>query len=118
MVNEDSLIVENIKSIARARGVKFDFVIESLAEAVKNGVKRKFGKEVESEVVINKSTGDIVIFIIRKITKLGMNSGYRLRLLIWVEVRLNRLSRRLHSGLVKQREIELWLSMTRRSAKS
>ncbi|MBA7515218.1 Transcription termination/antitermination protein NusA [subsurface metagenome] len=69
MVNEDSLIVENIKSIARARGVKFDFVIESLAEAVKNGVKRKFGKEVESEVVINKSTGDIVIFIIKKIVE-------------------------------------------------
>lgn len=69
MVNEDSLIVENIKSIARARGVKFDFVIESLAEAVKNGVKRKFGKEVESEVVINKSTGDILIFIIKKIVE-------------------------------------------------
>lgn len=69
MVNEDSLIVENIKSIARARGVKFDFVIESLAEAVKNGVKRKFGKEVESEVVINKSTGDIIIFIIKKIVE-------------------------------------------------
>ncbi len=69
MVNEDSLIVENIKSIARARGVKFDFVIESLAEAVKNGVKRKFGKGVESEVVINKSTGDIIIFIIKKIVE-------------------------------------------------
>jgi N utilization substance protein A len=69
MVNEDSLIVENIKSIARARGVKFDFVIESLVEAVKNGVKRKFGKEVESEVVINKSTGDIMIFIIKKIVE-------------------------------------------------
>ncbi len=69
MVNEDNLIIENIKSIARARGVKFDYVIESLAEAVKNGVKRKFGKEVESEVSVNKSTGEIKIFVVKKIVE-------------------------------------------------
>ncbi len=67
MTNEDNLIVENIKSIARARGVKFDYVIESLAEAIKNGVKRRFGKETESEVVVNKSTGQIRIFIVKKV---------------------------------------------------
>lgn len=67
MTNEDNLIIENIKSIARARGVKFDYVIESLAEAVKNGVKRRFGKETESEVVVNKSTGQIRIFIVKKV---------------------------------------------------
>ncbi len=69
MANEDNLIIENIKSIARARGVKFDYVIESLAEAVKNGVKRKFGKEVESEVSVNKSTGEIRIFVVKKIVE-------------------------------------------------
>jgi len=67
MANEDNLIIENIKSIARARGVKFDYVIESLAEAIKNGVKRRFGKETESEVVVNKSTGQIRIFIVKKV---------------------------------------------------
>ncbi len=69
MVNEDNLIIENIKSIARARGVKFDYVIESLAEALQNGVRRKFGKETESEVVVNKSTGEIRIFIVKKIVE-------------------------------------------------
>lgn len=69
MVNEDNLIIENIKSIARARGVKFDYVIESLAEAIKNGVKRKFGKEVESEVSVNKSTGEIRIFVVKNIVE-------------------------------------------------
>lgn len=63
MANEGNLIIEHIKSIARARGVKFDYVIESLAEAIKNGVKRKYGKEAESEVVINKSTGEINIYL-------------------------------------------------------
>ncbi|TET64471.1 MAG: transcription termination factor NusA [Candidatus Stahlbacteria bacterium] len=69
MTNQDNLIIENIKSIARARGVKFDYVIESLAEAVKNGVKRKFGKGIESEVVVNKSTGEIKIFIVKKVVE-------------------------------------------------
>jgi len=69
MVNEDNLIIENIKSIARARGVKFDYVIESLVEAIKNGIKRKFGKEVESEVSVNKSTGEIRIFVVKKIVE-------------------------------------------------
>lgn len=69
MANEDNLIVENIKSIARARGVKFDYVIECLVEAIKNGVKRKFGKDTESEVSVNKSTGEIRIFIVRKVVE-------------------------------------------------
>lgn len=69
MANEDNLIIESIKSIARARGVKFDYVIESLVEAIKNGIKRKFGKEVESEVSVNKSTGEIRIFVVRKIVE-------------------------------------------------
>lgn len=67
MANEDNIIIENIKSIARARGVKFDYVVDSLTEAVKSGVRRKFGKGVEAEVVVNKSTGDIKIFIVKKV---------------------------------------------------
>lgn len=74
MVNEGDLIIENIKSIARARGVKFDYVIESLAEALKSGVKRKFGKQVESEVAVNKSTGEINIFILKKVVEDVTNS--------------------------------------------
>ena len=67
MANEDNLITEGIKSIARARGVKFDYVIEALIEALKNGVRRKFGKGVESEVVVNKSTGEIGIYLLKKV---------------------------------------------------
>ena len=67
MANEDNLITEGMKSIARARGVKFDYVIESFTEALKNGVKRKFGKGVESEVSVNKSTGEIRIYILKKV---------------------------------------------------
>lgn len=69
MANEDNLIIESMKSIARARGVKFDYVIVSLEEAIKSGVKRKFGKGVESEVSVNKSTGEIKIFIVKKIVE-------------------------------------------------
>ncbi|MGB9720917.1 MAG: transcription termination factor NusA [bacterium] len=67
MANEDNQIIENIKTIARIRGVKFDYVIDSLAEAIKSGVKRKYGKGVESEVTVNKSTGEIKIFIVKKV---------------------------------------------------
>jgi N utilization substance protein A len=67
MANEDNLIIEGMKSIARARGVKFDYVIDSLEEALRNGVKRKFGKGVEAEVAVNKSTGEIRIYIVRKV---------------------------------------------------
>jgi len=69
MANEDNIIIETIKSIARTRGVKFDYVIDSLAEALKSGVKRKFGKGIESEVIVNKSTGEIKIFIVKKIVE-------------------------------------------------
>ena len=69
MANEDNLIIESMKSIARARGVKFDYVIESLAEALRNGVKRKFGKGVESEVTVNKSTGEIRIYLVKKVVE-------------------------------------------------
>ena len=69
MANEDNVIIENMKSIARSRGVKFDYVVDSLGEAIKSGVKRKFGKGVESEVVVNKSTGEIKIFIVKKIVE-------------------------------------------------
>ncbi len=69
MANEDSAIIENMKTIARARGVKFDYVVDSLADAVKSGIKRKYGKGVESEVVVNKSTGEIKIYIVRKIVE-------------------------------------------------
>jgi N utilization substance protein A len=67
MTNADNMIIESIKSIARARGVKFDYVIESLSEALKNGVKRKFGKGAEAEVSVNKSTGEIKIFLLKKV---------------------------------------------------
>lgn len=69
MANEDNIIIENMKSIARSRGVKFDYVVDSLGEAIKSGIKRKFGKGVESDVVVNKSTGDIKIFIVKKIVE-------------------------------------------------
>jgi N utilization substance protein A len=69
MTNEDSAIIENMKTIARSRGVKFDYVVDSLSDAIKSGIKRKYGKSVESEVVVNKSTGDIKINIVKKIVE-------------------------------------------------
>lgn len=80
MANEDSAIIENMKTIARARGVKFDYVVDSLAEAVKSGIKRKFGKGVESEVVVNKSTGEIKINIIRKVVENVMDKDKEIAL--------------------------------------
>lgn len=69
MANESKIIIESMKAVARARGVKFDYVIESLSEAIASGVKRKFGKNTESEVTVNKSTGDINIYIIKKVVE-------------------------------------------------
>jgi N utilization substance protein A len=69
MANESKIIIESMKAVARARGVKFDYVIESLSEAIASGVKRKFGKNTESEVVVNKSTGDIKIYIIKNVVE-------------------------------------------------
>jgi len=67
MANEAKLIIESMKAVARARGVKFDYVIQSLSEAIASGIKRKFGKNTESEVSVNKSTGDIKIYITKKV---------------------------------------------------
>ncbi|MEO0095803.1 MAG: transcription termination factor NusA [candidate division WOR-3 bacterium] len=69
MANEDNIIIENIKTIARIRGVKFDYVIDSLTEAIKAGVKRRFGKGVEPEVSVNKSTGEIRINLVKKVVE-------------------------------------------------
>jgi N utilization substance protein A len=69
MADETKLIIESMKAVARARGVKFDYVIQSLSEAIASGVKRKFGKNTESEVSVNKSTGDIKIYITKKIVE-------------------------------------------------
>ncbi|MGD8979071.1 MAG: transcription termination factor NusA [candidate division WOR-3 bacterium] len=69
MANESKIIIESMKAVARARGVKFDYVIESLSEAIASGVKRKFGKNTESEVTVNKSTGDIKIYIVKKVVE-------------------------------------------------
>ncbi len=69
MINGDNVIIENIKTIARVRQVKFDYVIDSLTEAIKSGVKRKYGKGIESEVTVNKSTGEIKIFIVKKVVE-------------------------------------------------
>jgi len=67
MANDAKMIIENMKAVARARGVKFDYVMQSLAESIASGVKRKFGKNTESEVTVNKSTGDIKIFVTKKV---------------------------------------------------
>jgi N utilization substance protein A len=69
MENDTKLIIENMKAVARARGVKFDYVMESLAEAISSGIKRKFGKNTESEVSVNKSTGDIRICITKRVVE-------------------------------------------------
>jgi len=67
--NETKLIIESMKAVARARGVKFDYVIQSLSEAIASGVKRKFGKNTESEVSVNKSTGEVKIYITKKVVE-------------------------------------------------
>ncbi|MEO0226531.1 MAG: transcription termination factor NusA [candidate division WOR-3 bacterium] len=69
MANEDNLIIESIKTIARTRGVKYDYVIDSLVEAIKSGVRKKFGKGTESDVSVNKSTGEIKIALIKKVVE-------------------------------------------------
>lgn len=69
MVNEAKMIIENMKAVARARGVKFDYVMQSLEEAITSGMKRKFGKNTQSEVSVNKSTGDIRIFIVKRVVE-------------------------------------------------
>lgn len=69
MADEENQIIEAMRTVARTKGVKFEFVVESLAEAIKSGVKRKFGKGTESEVSVNKSTGEINIFIIKKVVE-------------------------------------------------
>jgi N utilization substance protein A len=69
MTNDTKMIIENMKAVARARGVKFDYVMQSLAESISSGVKRKFGKNTESEVTVNKSTGDIKIFVTKKVVE-------------------------------------------------
>lgn len=62
-------ILEALTHIARARGVKYDYVIESLKEAIKTGARKRFGKDLEVEVSINKSTGEIRINIMKKVVE-------------------------------------------------
>ncbi len=62
-------ILDALTQIARTRGVKYDYVIESLKEAIKAGARKKLGEDLEVEVMVNKASGEIRIFIIKKVVE-------------------------------------------------
>ncbi len=73
-------ILEALTHIARARGVKYDYVIESLKEAIIIGARKKLGKDIEVEVSVNKNTGEIRISIIKKVVEIVENPALEIEL--------------------------------------
>ncbi len=73
-------VLEALTQIARARGVRYDYVIESLKEAISTGAKKKFGKDIEVEVLVNKASGDIRISIVKKVVEDVVNESLEIGL--------------------------------------
>jgi len=58
-------IIDALTYIARVRGVKFDYVIECVKEALIKGAQRKFGKGTEVEVEFDPRANKLLIYLVK-----------------------------------------------------
>ncbi|HID31989.1 MAG TPA: hypothetical protein EYP24_01250, partial [bacterium (Candidatus Stahlbacteria)] len=62
-------IIDALTYIARVRGVKFDYVIECVKEALIKGAHRKFGKGTEVEVEFDPRANKLSLFLVKVVVE-------------------------------------------------
>lgn len=64
-----------IAQIARVRNVDVTYVCETLRTSIIAGLKRRFGVNTEADVTINPETGEIRVFLAKKVVERVNNPG-------------------------------------------
>ncbi len=73
-------IVNLIAQIARIRNVDITYVCETLRASIVAGLKRRFGANTEAEVNVNPETGEIRVFLTKKVVERVNNPGQEISL--------------------------------------
>lgn len=73
-------IANLITQIARIRNVDVTYVCETLRASVVAGLRRRYGPNTESHVEINPETGDIRVFLAKKVVERVENPGQQISL--------------------------------------
>ncbi|MEO0079255.1 MAG: transcription termination factor NusA [candidate division WOR-3 bacterium] len=73
-------VVNLITQIARIRNVDITYVCETLRTSIAAGLKRRFGPNTEADVEVNPETGDIRVFLARKVVERVNNPGQEISL--------------------------------------
>lgn len=69
-----------ITQIARIRNVDITYVCETLRTSIVAGLKRRFGAGTEADVEINPETGELRVFVARKVVERVTNPGTEISL--------------------------------------
>ncbi len=69
-----------IAQIARIRNVDINYVCEVLKMSIITGLKRRFGSGTEADVTINPDTGEIRVFLVKKVVERVNNTGQEITL--------------------------------------
>lgn len=69
-----------IAQIARIRNVDITYVCETLRTSIIAGLKRRFGSGTEAEVTISPDTGEIRVFLVKKVVEKVNNPGQEIAL--------------------------------------
>lgn len=73
MLNKD--VANLITQIARIRNVDITYVCETLRSSIVTGLKRRYGSTVEADVSIEPETGEIRVFLAKKVVERVENPG-------------------------------------------
>lgn len=73
-------IANLITQIARIRNVDVTYVCETLRTSIVAGLKRRYGPDTETHVEINPETGEIRVFLAKKIVERVDNTGQQITL--------------------------------------
>lgn len=69
-----------ITQIARVRNVDINYVVQTLKMSIILGLKRRFGEETEADVEVVPETGDITVFVMKKVVPTVTNSANQIEL--------------------------------------
>ena len=69
-----------IEQISKDRGIDRDLLIDTIEEAVRSSVTRKFGDQVDVEVGFNEETGELDVYQFKTVTEEVFNPGSEITL--------------------------------------
>ncbi|MCL1924177.1 MAG: transcription termination factor NusA [Defluviitaleaceae bacterium] len=66
---ENNILISEIKNVANEKGLSLEIVLEALETSLVNACKRHYGSEQDFEVVVDRETGKIDCFSIKKVVE-------------------------------------------------